>query len=313
MEKREASLLTENQKKRVLEEIQKFLEAASKFAKKDSELNDCEKNIEINTERLLKVAEEERQMETAMEVLYGETKKESQSRKLKAEIEESQKKVGLLRNEMDQLRTNLLKQMRNLPIPVDLENPQQEQSDMVFTFFEGANLGKEGIDLLCGLLRQEQPLNLSNIIFLPDRILVKNASQRQEALSKLIEGIRSFRMRVDDLLRSYEQIDEMVERVRRSDLYSGVLRVLFKKGKLSTEEIAKTLNIDKRKVYDTCYNLTRSNWSPKPIRLDSSSGEWELSLPGEILMNRLLQKHGEVDFGEEPESRLGSKIQKMEA
>jgi len=306
-------LLTEDQKKRVFDEIRGFLQAASEFVKKDSELNNCKKKIEINTERLLRVAEEERQMETAMEVLYGETKKESQIRKLKAEIEKSQKNLEFLSNELDQVRTNLLKRMRNLPIPVDLENPQQEQSDIAFTFFEGAKLGKEGIDSLCGLLRQEPPLSFSNTIFLPDKILVKNVSQKQEALSRLIESIRSFRMRVDDLLRSYEQIDEMVERVRRSDLYSGVLRVLFNKGKLSTEEIAKTLNIDKRKVYDTCYNLTRSNWSPKPIRLDSSSGKWELSLPGEILMNRLLQKHGQLDFAEDPESRLGSKIQKMGA
>jgi len=312
MEKREASLLTENQKKRVLEEIQKFLEAASEFARKDSELNNCKKNIEINTERLLRVAEEERQMETAMEVLYGETKKESQTRKLKEEIEKSQKNLELLSNELNQLRTNLLKQMRNLPIPVDLENPQQEQSDIAFTFFEGAKLGKEGIDLLCNLLRQEPPLSFSNIIFMADRVLVKNVSEKQEALSKLIEGIRSFRMRVDNLLKSYEQIDEMVERVRRSEMYSGVLRVLFKKGKLSTEEIAKTLNMDKRKVYDTCYNLTRSNWSPNPIK-SSSSGEWELTLPGEILVNRLLQKYCEAKFGEDVEPKLGSKIQKMEA
>jgi len=290
-------LLTEDQKKRILAEIQKFLETISEFVKKDLELSNCEKSIKTNTEKLSRVAEEERQMEAAMEVLYGEIKKETKARKIKEEIETLQKNWEVLRNELDHLQTNLLEQMRNLPIPVDLENPEQQEADMAFNFFEGAKLGEEGISIMCKLLRQEPPLSFSDMTFLPEKIIVKKASGKQEALAKLIEGIRSFRMRVDDLSKSYAQIDEMVERVRRSELYSGVLRVLSEKGKLSSDEIAKALNIDKRKVYDTCYNLTRSNWSPSPIR-SSPSGEWELTLPGEILVNRLLQKYMESNSRE---------------
>jgi Mn-dependent DtxR family transcriptional regulator len=115
-------------------------------------------------------------------------------------------------------------------------------------------------------------------------------------------------MRVDDLLKSYEQIDEMVERVRRSELYSEVLRILFKKGKLSIDEIARNLNMDKRKIYDTCYNLTRSNWSPNPVK-NTPSGEWELTLPGEILVNRLLEKYGISEF-KEPQTARGNNVGK---
>lgn len=297
MEQRAISLLTEDQKKRVLEEVREFLETTSEFVKKESELNNCEKNIKTNIEKLSRVAEEERQMETAMEVLYGEVKKGAKTRKIKEETGMLRKNLEILSNELDHLRTSLLKQMRNLPIPVDLENFRKEESGMVFNFYEGAKLGEEGINVMCKLLRQERPLSFSDMTFFPDKIVVKSTSEKQEALSKLIEGIRSFRMRVDDLLKSYEQIDEMVERVRRSKLYSGVLRVLFKKGRMPTEEIAKILNMDKRTVYDTCYNLTRSNWSPNPIK-NTPSGEWELTLPGEILVNRLLQKYGETNFGE---------------
>lgn len=294
-------MLSEDQKKRVVAETQKFLETTSEFVEKESELHNCEKNIKTNTEKLSKVAEEERQMDAAMEVLYGEVKKEAKTRKIKEEIETLQKNWEILSKELDQLRTDLLKQMRNLPIPVNLEEPKKEESSMIFSFFDEAKLGEQGMKAMCKLLRQEPPLSFSDMTFLPDQIIVKNASEKQEALSKLIEGIKSFRMRVDDLLKSYEQIDEMVERVQKSELYSGVLRVLSKKGKQPSDAIAKTLNIDKRKIYDTCYNLTRSNWSPNPIR-SSPSGEWELTLAGEILVNRLIQKYGEADVGENVES-----------
>jgi DNA repair exonuclease SbcCD ATPase subunit len=290
-------VLSEDQKKRVIAETQTFLQMASEFMRKESELHSCEKNIKINSEKLSRVAEEERQMDAAMEVLYGEVKKEAATRKIKEEIETLQKEWETLSVELDQLRTHLLKQMRNLPIPVNLEEPKKEESNMIFSFFDEAKFGEEGIKAMCTLLRQEPPLSFSDMVLLPDKIIVSKVSEKQEALRKIIDGIKSFRMRVDDLLKSYEQIDTMVERVRRSELYSGVLKVLSKKGKLSSDAIARFLNMDTRKVYDTCYNLTRSNWSPNPIK-SSPSGEWELTLPGEILVNRLIQKSGEYDFGE---------------
>ena len=115
-----------------------------------------------------------------------------------------------------------------------------------------------------------------------------------EAIPKIVEAIRSFRMRVDDLLKSYKQIDEMLERLRKSKQYTGVLKTLAREGKLSSDEIARILEMDKRKAYDTCYNLTRSNWSPSPIQ-KTPSGEWELTLPGEILVSRLLEKFPEEE------------------
>lgn len=284
-------MLTEDQKKRVLVEVQKFRERVSEYIKKKSQLNESEKNIQMKTEELSRVAEEERQMEAAMEVLYGEARKESRAREIKEEIDSWQQKSEAIRDELNQLKTDLLGQMRNLPIPADLENRKQEESGITFPFLKDAELGKEGVDTICNLLRQEPPLNFGDVSILPDKVIIRSVSGKQEAISKLIEAIRSFRMRVDDLSKSYEKIDEMVERLRRSKQYAGVLRVLAREGKLSSDEIAGILNMDKRKVYDTCYNLTRSNWSPSPIQ-KTASGEWELTLSGEILVNRLLEKYG---------------------
>jgi hypothetical protein len=313
MEKRATSMLTEDQKKRVLTEMQRFLGMVSEFVKKESELDNCEKTLKASRDELSKVAEEERQMETAMEVVYREEKKESKAKKIRERIETLQNNFEVLNNEMDQLRTSLLKQMRNLPIPVDLENPREEEAGIAFGYFENAQIGEEGINVMCKLFRQGSPFSFSETLFLPDEVIVRNASGKQDALTKLIEGIRSFRMRVDDLLKSYEQIDEMVERVRKSELYSAVLITLLKKGRLSSEAIAKTLNMDKRKVYDTCYNLIRSNWSPAPIK-STPSGEWELTLPGEILVNRLLQKYGEPNLAANIESKIkDNEKQKKEA
>ena len=283
-------MLTEDQKKNVIANVQRFREKVSEYIQKKSELGECEKNIQMKTEELSKVAEEERQMEAAMEVLYGQSKKESMSGKIEEEIRSWRQKSETVRNELTQLKTDLLGQMRNLPIPADLENPKQEDSDMAFPFFEGAELGEEGVDTICDLFRQEPPLDFGDVTMLPEKVVVRNASRKQEAIPKLVGAIRSFRMLVDNLSKSYEQIDEMVERLRKSKQYSGVLKVLAREGRLSSKEIARILDIDERKAYDTCYNLTRNNWSPNPVE-KTPSGEWELTLPGEILVNRLLEKY----------------------
>lgn len=302
MEKKEPSMLTEDQKKRIFAETQRFLEMTLEFTLKEAELIKCEEEIASCIEELPRVAEEERQLETAMEVVYREAKEEAKTKAIKGTIEELRKNRETLSDEVDQLRTDLLKQMHNLPIPVDLDNPRKEEPDFVFEYFKDAKFGEQGITVMCKLFRQQCPPRFLDMVFLPDKVIIKNASDKQEALTKLVKGVQSFRMVVDDLSKSYEQIDEMVDRVRRSNLYTSVLMVLFKKHRLSSDGIAKVLSADKRKVYDTCYNLTRSNWSPSPIAI-VPSGEWELTLPGEILVNRLLQKYGEPSLAANIESK----------
>lgn len=284
-------MLTEDQKKNVIANVQRFREKVAEYIRKKSDLAECERNIQVKTEELSKVAEEERQMEAAMEVLYVQSKKESMVGKIEEEIKSWRQKSDTMRTELTQLKTDLLGQMRNLPIPADLEKPKPHNSDMIFPFFEDAELGKEGVDTMCDLFRREPPLDFGDVTILPEEIVVSNVSKKQEAIPKVVKAIRSFRMLVDDLSKSYEQIDEMMERLRKSKQYSEVLKVLFIKGRrLHSSEIAGILNVDERKAYDTCYNLTRNNWSPNPIQ-KTPSGEWELTLPGEILVNRLLEKY----------------------
>lgn len=289
-------MLTEDQKKQIKSHIQMFKEKALEYIHKQSNLDECEKNTQVKMEELSKVAEKERQMETAMEVLYGQAKKQSRTRKIEEEITDWQQKSEILRNELTQLKTELLEKMRNLPFPADLENPKQKNSETTFPFFGDTELGEEVIDTICDLLRQKPPLNFNDVTILPNKAVVKNTLRKQEAIQKLVGAIQSFRMRVDTMSKSYEKIDEVVERLIKSELYSGVLKTLAEKGGLSTGEIASILNVDKRTVYDACYNLTRSNWSPAPIQ-KTPSGEWKLTLAGEILINRVFEKYPDKKTG----------------
>jgi len=289
-------LLTENQKKQIADFVKTFKEKVVKYSQLKSELDETEKNIQHRKSELSEVAREERQMESAMEVLYGQAKERSKAREIEVEISALEEMSQTHRDEMVHLKTDLLELMRNLPIPADLENGKQHNSETSFPYFEGAELGDEAIEVILTLFRQEPPLAFSDVTILSDRVVVKNASERLEAIQKLVEAIRSFRMRADNMSKSYEKIDELVERLTRSKLYTSVLRVLAERGKLSAHDMAHVLNVDPRKVYDNCYNLTRNNWSPNPIK-KTHSGEWELTLAGEILINRVLEKHTDAKAG----------------
>lgn len=285
-------MLTEEQKTQIRVYILMFKEKAFEYIHKKKDLLDCEKNLQFKMDELSKVTREERQMETAIEVLYGQTKKHSRTRKIENEITRLREGSELLRNELTRLKTELIEKMRNLPFPFDLESSKQENTSTVFLFFKDTEFGEEVVTTISDLLRQRPPLSFNDVTVLPSKVVVKNTVRTQDAIQKLVEAIQNFRMRVDDMSKSYEKIDEMIERLISSELYSEILRVLAEKGKLSTDEIASILDVSKRKIYDSCYNLTRSNWSPNPIK-KMPSGEWELTLAGEILINRVLEKHPE--------------------
>ena len=283
-------MLTEDQKTQISEYIGTFQKKVFEYFRIKSELDKSEANIQIKTKELSEVAKEERQIETAMEVLYGQGKKSSKAREIEEEIANWEDASRKYHNELNQLKTDLMGLLRSLPIPADLENFQQHDSEISFLYFEKAKLGDEVINAILDLFRQEPPLVFNDVTILSDRVLVKNATEKHGAVQKLVEAIQSFRMRADNLSESYEKIDALIERLTNSKLYSSILKTLAEKGKLTAQEIADILNVEERKVYDSCYNLTRSNWSPNPIG-KTPSGEWKLTLTGEILINRLLEKY----------------------
>jgi hypothetical protein len=282
-------MLTEEQKENVVANVHRFKEKTVEYINMKIALQEYKEKIERKTEELEKVAAEERQMEAAMDVLYGQSKKESKVREIEQNIKSWRQQSDTLRNELTQVKTDLIGQMRELPIPADLENSKLETSSVTFPYFEGTQFGKVALDTMSDLFRREPPLTFGDVTLLPEKVVVNNASKKQEAIHKLVEAIRHFRMLVDSISKSYEQIDEMVERIKRSKRYSEVLKVLFRKGRLPSSEIARVLDSTERMVYDTCYNMTRDNWNPNPV--EKISGEWQLTLPGEILVNRLLEKY----------------------
>ena len=282
-------MLTEDQKTQISEYVGTFQKKVNEYSKIKSELDKCEANIQTKMKELSKVAKEERQIETAMEVLYGQAKKSSKAREIEEEIANWEDASRKYRNELNQLKTDLMGLLRSLPIPADLENLQQHESEISFLYFEKVKLGNDVINAILDLFRQEPPLVFDDVTILPDRVTVKNVSERQEAIQKLVEAIQTFRMRADNLSESYEKIDALIERLTNSKLYSNILKTLAEKGKLTAQEIANILNVEERKVYDSCYNLTRNNWSPNPIE-KTPSGEWKLTITGEILINRLFER-----------------------
>jgi len=93
------------------------------------------------------------------------------------------------------------------------------------------------------------------------------------------------------MLESYEKIDEMVDRLLKSELSVSIVKLLNENKQLSTEELARRLNVSSQKMYNTCYNLTRKRWSPIPIK-KTQSNDWEITFTGELISNRLSEKTG---------------------
>lgn len=293
------TLLTDDQRNQIIDYIATFKSKIADYMTIKSTLAGVVEETQMKRHDLSEVTREEQQIETAMDVLYRQTKTQSKTSEIEAEISKLEKEYAICLNAINERKSELTELMRNLPIPVDLGNPNHTNSETIFHYFEDTELGNDVIDTILDLFRQKPPLAFNDVEILPDKVVILNTIEKQEAIQRLVQAIRSFRMRADNLSKSYEKIDELVERLTRSEIYPNILSVLAKGGKFSAQIIADILDTDERKVYDSCYNLTRSNWSPNPIKR-TQSGDWELTLAGDILVNRMFEKHPERirDLGE---------------
>ena len=283
-------MLNEDQKNHVVNQIKEFKNTISDYSKIKENLLKIEMNLKNKNDELLKVSKEERIMDDAIEVLYGQTKKSSLSKIIESEIINIKNTLEYNSTELEKIKNNLLIQLDNLPIPINLEKISAENSNMIFSYFENANLGELEIDIISELIGKEKPIRFNDVYIMPNKIVVPNTSNKNEAILKIIEAIKVFRIYVDDFLKFYKEIDGMLERILNSSHYKIILNALYNKGRLSSEDIGILLGIDTQKAYHACYNLTRRNWSPSPIQ-KLPSGEWELTITGKILMDRYIEKY----------------------
>jgi len=279
----------EDRKTRILNAIEKFKKDVEEYISTESQIEQKTGDVKSKKEELSKIAYKERIKEIAEEVLFpGEQKDSSQTRKMEEEIKTLEAEIVSLQDKLNNLRTLLTHTMYTLPIPADLNKCKLEGDKTIFPFFEDAKLGETVIDIMRKLLKMKE-LEFQGVKILSDKVII-DSSSIDEGITKLASGIKTYRLKLGEILKAYEQIDAMVERAMKSDLYSRILRTLLIEKKMSISDIAKKLDENERRVYDACYNLTRDQWTPNPIER-TNSGEWSLTISGEILANRLLEKY----------------------
>jgi hypothetical protein len=283
-------MLTEEQRQNIAKAVNNFQAQVHKYTETKETADECQNMIDTLESQLSLVAQEERQMETAADVLYRVTKQISKTKEIQNEICAVADHLRITQEELNQLEPELLTLLRNLPLPIALDNFEINNTNGFFHYFEGLQLGEEAINVISTIIRQNKPLTFDEVTILPDKVVIRNVANRETAVQKLIAAIQTFRIRVDDLAKSYENIDALIERLIKSKVYPAIIQLIATKGALSVQDISSALNVDERVIYDGCYNLTRNNWSPNPIQ-KVSSGQYQITLAGKILFDRLSAKY----------------------
>ena len=284
-------IVTDDRKTRILNAIQKFKKDAEEYISIESQINQNSKVVQKKKKELSEVVHEERIREMAEDVLFpGEQKGPSKTRKIEEEVRALEAEITSLQDQLNKIKTRLTQSMYNLPIPVDLDKYREEEGKTIFSFFDNAELGETAVNVMRKLLKIEK-LEFQGVNILSDKVFVESSSLN-ESITKLASGIKAYRLKLGEILEAYEQIDAMVEKAIRSDLYPRILKILLIEKEMSSTDIAEKLGENERRVYDSCYNLTRDRWSPNPLEY-TKSRKWTLTISGEILANRLLEKHPE--------------------
>ena len=285
--------IADDQKTRILDAIQKFKKDVGEYISIKSQINQKSKAIQEKKEQYSEVAYEEQIREKAEAELFpGEKKVRSRTREIEEEVRALEAEITSLQDKRNKIKTRLIQSMYNLPIPADLDKCKQEEGKTIFPFFDDTELGETAINVMCNLLEMEK-LEFQGVNVLSDKVFVESSSIN-EGITKLASGIKAYRLKLGEILEAYEQIDAMVEKAIRSDLYPRILKILLIEKEMSSKDIAEKLGENERRVYDSCYNLTRGRglWSPNPLE-PTKSGKWTLTISGEILANRLLEKYPE--------------------
>ena len=277
-------MITDKQKETIIETISRFRKVSEEFQRKKLQLQSVEVELKEKQKDILEIEEKERQRSEVQEILYGHRDDESQVEMSKTELEQLRSQTRVLQDEINKIEIEIIRQMETLPIPISLDTIEWKGASAVFPMFTEGEFGETTIQTMCDLLRKPCPLEIDDVIFKPAEIEIKNVSEAEITVI-LVNSIKTFRMLVDNLLESYENIDELCKRLDRSEKYPLVLKTLLENGNLKTSELARIVDMDEKETYDACYNLTRNNWSPKPLR-KTSGNFWELTQAGEILINR---------------------------
>ena len=283
--------IADDRKTRILNVIQKFKKDVKEYISIKSQINQNSKAVQKKKKELSEVAHEERIREMAEDVLFpGEQKGPSRTREIEEGVRTLEAEITSLQEKRNKIETLLTQSMYYLPIPVDLDKCRQEEGKTIFPFFDNAELGETAVNVMRKLLKMEK-LEFHGVNILSDKVFVESSSIN-EGITKLASGIKAYRLKLGEILEAYEQIDAMVEKAIKSDLYPRILKILLIEKEMSTTDIAEKLGENERRVYDSCYNLTRDRWSPNPLE-PTKSGKWTLTISGEILANRLLEKYPE--------------------
>jgi len=284
--------LNQDQMAQIKSELTNMNQLINQYLQCEDKITILEK--ELNTIQLeySKLTEEDKILDVVMDVLYNQEKKSSISKIKEDEMDKILTNISMLKNDCSKIKSSIIFKMKDFPFPINIENVKYEGSDAILSYFDELQLNETMLRVMTKIIEKEYPLSIDNVIFYDKKVVVKNRHDRKLAIEDIVEAVKNYRLYVDNISKSYERIDGMLERVIQSSNYEGILLTLYNFDQLSAEKIGEFLNLEGRKAYDSCYNLTRDNWSPNPIR-KLNSNNWQLTITGKILVERLIEKHPE--------------------
>lgn len=261
-----------------------YIEVKQKYAV----LTDERERLEIEKRE---VEQRQKKQDKFLEVVLLAKGKTTEVDEVSKNLQQAINQLESLSDQLNNARTDILKKFGTLPFPIDPHSSSVNGSVTKFKTIEGITFEEETLRTLCELLELPYPLSFEGATFHPDEVVVGAASM-DEAMNQIVQSVQGLRLKTSDLLNAYSNIDELCERVRRSNRYAPILESLLLSDKpLSVAELAQKTGFSENITYQTGYNMLRDIWSPSPIK-KTPDGKFALTTTGEIVMKRYAEKYG---------------------
>lgn len=201
-----------------------------------------------------------------------------------ARAKEVELEINKLMAEETELEKQIAKGISELTFPIkDPVNPEISEGNVIFIFEEGMyDLAIEHIKLT---LSMKEQLIIDNVVFYPNKILVKGKSQVDEATSSLLNAVQSIWSLGSIMLGKIpDEMKETIDSLKESK-YSHLWEFLGQLGTVSIQDaynqLGYTSETDKKNTR-TFYSQLESRFKP-PIVTGDGRGSFQLTFYGRLV------------------------------
>jgi hypothetical protein len=270
-----------------LRDLNALVQNLNSIRERRKEKQNEQKKAEVTADQQNKEAERLRKLSliTGKSFDSGDARGETRSASVESDIKE-------LIAEETKLENQIATGIAELKFPIKDKDPEISDGNAIFSFEEGVY--DPAIDYIKLSLSMKEQLTIDNVVFYPNKILIKGKSQAGEATGDLLNAVQSIWSLGSIMLGKIpDQMKETIDSLKESK-YNYLWEFLGRLGNISLQEVYRNFKYESeadKKNARTFYSQLESRFK-QPIAIGDGKGNFQLTFYGRLVFASYRKSRG---------------------